>query len=92
MSNTENNNENDTPIYNSLMNGETPDKIPFWQRAAKAVYGAIIAGAIAFISGILPFVTDGEPITTVGWLTASLATLVSLAATGGVVYQVSNRE
>lgn len=65
-------------------------RLPWWAPFAKAVVAALIGFLVAFISALLPFVVQGEAISVAGWLTATLAALVSLGASFGVVYATPN--
>lgn len=65
-------------------------KVPFWAPYAKAVVAAIIAFLVAFLSTLLPFIEQGHVVSLVGWITATIAGLVALAASAGIVYAVPN--
>lgn len=57
---------------------------------AKAIIGGIVGFAVAFLSALLPYVQDGSSPGPVGWITASIAGLVSLGLAGGTVYATPN--
>lgn len=61
---------------------------------AKAIWAGGLGFATAFLSALLPFLTEGgfEQVTALGWVTAVLAGLGSLALVGGTVYGVANKE
>jgi uncharacterized membrane protein len=65
-------------------------KIPFWAPYAKAVVAAIFAFLLAFLSALLPFIEQGHVVSLVGWITATIAGIVALGASAGIVYATPN--
>lgn len=59
---------------------------------AKAIVGAIVGFVTAFLTALLPFVQQGTSVTAEGWITATIAALVSLGVTGGIVWATPNTE
>lgn len=58
---------------------------------AKAIVGAGVGFLVAFLSALLPYLDGGfGEVEASGWVTATIAGLVSLGAVGGVVYAVPN--
>lgn len=59
---------------------------------SKAIYASIVGFAVAFLSALLPYLGDGgfPAVPDEGWVTATIAGLVSLGVVGGGVYQISN--
>jgi hypothetical protein len=80
----------DTPIFDKT-NPIVSKPLPWWAGYAKAVFGAILAGVLAFLSALLPFMQEGNVITAVGWITAIIAGLTTIAGIAGLVYAVPNR-
>lgn len=76
-------------VLNMVINNPTPN-VPWWATMAKAIVAAILGFALAFLSALLPFLQEGHNVTMLGWVTATIAGLASLAITGGVVYTVPN--
>lgn len=60
--------------------------------AAKALVAAVSGIAVAFLTALLPYIQDGEPVTATGWVTATIAALIAGGAVGGVVYATPNAE
>ena len=63
---------------------------PIKTTAAKAVVGAAIATAVAFL-GVLSTALDDGVVTGQEWVSIALATVIALGGVGGVVYAVPNR-
>lgn len=80
----------DTPIFDKN-NPIVSKPLPWWAGYAKAVVGALLAGILAFLSALLPFLQEGAPVSSVGWITAVIAGLGTIAGVGGLVYSVPNR-
>lgn len=59
---------------------------------AKAIYAAVVGFLVAFLSALLPYLQDGGfgTVTAEGWVTATIAGLVSLGVAGAGVYAVRN--
>lgn len=59
---------------------------------SKAIYASIVGFAVAFLSALLPYLQGGGfgTVTAEGWVTATIAGLVSLGVVGGGVFQISN--
>lgn len=74
--------------FTSTENAEI--KVPFWAPYAKAVVAAIISFLLAFLSALLPFIEQGHVVSVVGWITASIAGIVALSASAGIVYVTPN--
>lgn len=81
----------ETPIFDRKTNPIVSKPLPWWAGYAKAVFGAILAGVLAFLSALLPFIQEGTSITTTGWITAVIAALSTIAGVAGIVYTVPNR-
>lgn len=80
------------------MNETNTARVSTLAQSLKAVVAAIVSGIVAFLSSLLTALqgpTEASQgfgsITTVQWLTATLAFFVGLGVTGGTTYKVSNR-
>jgi hydrogenase/urease accessory protein HupE len=71
-------------------NASAEIKVPFWAPYAKAVVAAILSFLLAFLSALLPFIEQGHVVSLVGWITATIAGIVALSASAGIVYAVPN--
>jgi hypothetical protein len=64
------------------------------QTATKAIWGAVSTLLLAFLTALLPYLTDNAGLTGIpaeGWVTAVIAALASGGITGAVVYQKQNQ-
>lgn len=73
-------------------NNNPPVKpLPWWAGFAKAIVAAVLGFVLAFLSALIPFLQDGHPVTVLGWVTATIAGIISLGIGGGLVYATPNK-
>lgn len=59
-------------------------------KATKAILGAAVATAVAFLGALSTALVDGT-VTGQEWVNIALATVLALGGVGGLVYAVPNR-
>lgn len=59
-------------------------------KATKAILGAAVATAVAFLGALSTALDDGA-VTGQEWISIALATIIALGGVGGLVYAIPNR-